>query len=210
YRKSASFEGIAYAYNDEHLGSEWMNLDKNTEVMDRRRLSEAWYKKTFLEIKGNYGMQQNIEYISSDKLEDVLESEMNGLWRTFSVKWSSSFHTDNCKHEECCKAIVRDGHMKGTRSVCAATDVRTTESEELGSISMGCWKMPVKGSLFCAAHKNAKKPEKNEATARGQTEDYSECKTLKEKGHLQKYKSAGVCASFYNCGIINGIRVVRL
>jgi hypothetical protein len=39
------------------------------------------------------------------------------------------------------------------------------------------------------------------------SEDVSECNTLKERGaHIQKFKSAGVCASVYNCGIINGMR----
>lgn len=46
--------------------------------------------------------------------------------------------------------------MKGTRSVCGATEVKTIDSEELGSIHMGCWKMPMKGSLYCTEHKHVR------------------------------------------------------
>lgn len=99
FRKSASFEGIAYAYNDEHLGIEWMNSLNNTQILDRRRLSEAWYKKTLIEMKKNYNLQTEIEYILSDKLEGILECEKDVLWEKFSIKWSSSLHTDNCNHE---------------------------------------------------------------------------------------------------------------
>ncbi|CAC5404177.1 unnamed protein product [Mytilus coruscus] len=37
-------------------------------------------------------------------------------------------------------------------------------------------------------------------------EDSTDCKTLKEKGPLIKCKTAGICASVYNCGIINGMK----
>lgn len=54
--------------------------------------------------------------------------------------------------------------MKGTRSVCGATEVKTIDSEELGSIHMGCWKMPMKGSLYCTEHKHVKKEHKKVIT----------------------------------------------
>lgn len=76
-----------------------MNLLNNTQILDRRRLSEAWYKKTFIEMKKNYNLQSEIEYILSDKLEGILECEKDVLWEKFSIKWSSSLHTDNCNHE---------------------------------------------------------------------------------------------------------------
>lgn len=54
--------------------------------------------------------------------------------------------------------------MKGTRSVCGATEVKTIDSEELGSIHMGCWKMPMKGSLYCTEHKHVKEEHKKVIT----------------------------------------------
>lgn len=63
-----------------------------------------------------------------------------------------------------CKAIVIDGHIKGTRSVCCATEVKTIYSEELGSIQMGFWKMPMKGSLYCTEHKHVKEEHKKVIT----------------------------------------------
>lgn len=58
------------------------------------------------------------------------------------------------------EAIVIDGHMKGTRSVCGATEVKTIDSEELGSIQIGCWKMPMKGSIYFTGHKHVKEEQK--------------------------------------------------
>lgn len=54
--------------------------------------------------------------------------------------------------------------MKGTRSVCGATEVKTIDSEEPGSIWMGCWKMPMKGSLYCTEHKHVNEEQKKVVT----------------------------------------------
>lgn len=50
-------------------------------------------------MKKNYYLQSEIEYIFSDKLEGILECEKVVLWEKFSIKWSSSLHTDKCNHE---------------------------------------------------------------------------------------------------------------
>lgn len=55
--------------------------------------------KTFIEMKKNYYLQSEIEYILSDKLEGILECEKVVLWEKFSIKRSSSLHTDKCNHE---------------------------------------------------------------------------------------------------------------
>lgn len=53
----------------------------------------------FIEMQKNYNLQTEIEYIPSDKLEGILESEKDVLWEKFLIKWSPSLHTDNCNHE---------------------------------------------------------------------------------------------------------------
>ncbi|XP_076101176.1 uncharacterized protein LOC143070960 [Mytilus galloprovincialis] len=207
YRKAASFESIAYAYNDEFLGCKWMDSSNSTEILDRRRLSEASYKKTIIEMFTEHKIVEEIEFIKSDEIEALLEFHVEKLWKGFSKKWSSSFHTDNCKHAECSKAIIIDGHMKGTRSVCAARGVKTLESEELGTVEMSCTKMPCKGSLYCHDHKSLQMENHKASVAKefDNEEDSTECRTLNAKGPLKKCKTAGICASVYNCGIINGM-----
>lgn len=45
--------------------------------------------------------------------------------------------------------------------------------------------------------------ENNEETS---NEQATTCRTLKADGPLSKCKTSGICASVYNCGIINGVR----
>lgn len=44
YRNGSSFEGKSNAYNDVHFGQDW-SLQSDVRVLDRRRLSEAWFKR---------------------------------------------------------------------------------------------------------------------------------------------------------------------
>lgn len=75
-----------------------MDSSNSTEILDRRRLSEAWYKKTIIEMFTEHKIVEEIEFIKSDEIEALLEFHVEKLWKGFSKKWSSSFHTDNCKH----------------------------------------------------------------------------------------------------------------
>ena len=45
-----------------------------------------------------------------------------------------------------------DGHMKGTRAVCAEKSCGTRPSIELGDVPVRCKKMPAVGSIYCQAH----------------------------------------------------------
>lgn len=44
---------------------------------------------------------------------------------------------------DCCRAMVVDGHMKGTRLVCDYSEGEI-ECEEIGSVKVGCKKTPIK------------------------------------------------------------------
>ena len=59
FRNGSSFEGIAYAYNDIHFGSKWMLMEE-FRVLDRRRLSEAWFKWHLLQWKIELGEKEII------------------------------------------------------------------------------------------------------------------------------------------------------
>ena len=76
-----------------------MECCDNTEILDRRRLSDAWYKKIIIEKLSEYKMREDIEVIKSENIELLLEPLVDELWRKFTRKWSSSFHTNNCRHE---------------------------------------------------------------------------------------------------------------
>ena len=56
---------------------------------------------------------------------------------------------------DCSEALVIDGHMKGTRSTCDERN-ETLYCEELGNISIGCKKTPLKGSYYCTEHQPIK------------------------------------------------------
>ena len=66
-------------------------------VLDRRRLAEAWYKRAYISIKQHYFNKEDVTYVPSDHLEDILEKHVDEFWRSFTSEWSS--HTDNCNHK---------------------------------------------------------------------------------------------------------------
>ncbi|CAC5365724.1 MED23 [Mytilus coruscus] len=151
FRKAASFESIAFAYNDLYVGQDWMlKSDTGALILDRHRLAEAWYKRAFISMKQRYCDESEIEFIASDHLENTLEKHVDQLWTSFTKNWSS--HTDSCNHKVCSKALVLDGHMKGTRSVCAEKKSETKTSDELGDVVVGCKKKPAAGSIYCKKH----------------------------------------------------------
>lgn len=78
--------------------------------------------------------------------EHLCEHTCSVQWKIFSKTFFIFF--------ECSKAIFIDGYMKDTRSVCAARRVRYVESEELGTVKMGRWKIPCKGSMSWQDHKS--------------------------------------------------------
>ena len=57
---------------------------------------------------------------------------------------------------DCSKALVIDGHMKGTRNVCDNTQDGHINCEELGNVTVGCKHTPLKGSYYCTQHQHFK------------------------------------------------------
>lgn len=85
-----------------------MGSDNSTDIMDRRRMSDAWYKKVIIQVTCEFNLQNRIEMIHSDKVEQMLERMVDVSWKEFTKKWSSTVHTDNCNH----KGNIRISHSK--------------------------------------------------------------------------------------------------
>lgn len=97
FRNASSFEGISYAFNDIHFGNAWM-LNSDTRVLDRRRLSEAWFKRHLIKWRIELG-ETDIQRIVNHETEQEIEKHLPSIKSYFSRKWSSTFHTDACKSE---------------------------------------------------------------------------------------------------------------
>lgn len=85
------------------------------------------------------------------EVDAEIQSYMTKIGKHFSRKWSWNHHHDNCMSKDCCRAMIVDGHMKGTRLVCDYSEGEI-EGEEIGSIQVGCKKTQINGSYYCVDH----------------------------------------------------------
>lgn len=76
YRNGSSFEGISNAENDVHFGQDWA-LKSDVRVLDRRRLSEAWFERHLLEWKIDLELgETEIRPLTCAEVDPESESEM--------------------------------------------------------------------------------------------------------------------------------------
>lgn len=94
YRNGSSFEGISNAYNDVHFGQDW-SLQSDVRVLDRRRLSEAWFKRHLIKWKIELG-ETEIRPLTYAEVDSEIQSYMTKIGEHFSRKWSGNHHHDNC------------------------------------------------------------------------------------------------------------------
>lgn len=91
FRNGSTFEGIAYSYNDKHFGIDWMkkrSLNIKERMLDRRRLSDAWFKWHAYMWNVEMGRALNVP----DDLEIELQNMIPLLKQHFTRKWSGSHH----------------------------------------------------------------------------------------------------------------------
>ena len=74
-------------------------LKDNAQILDRRRLGEAWYKRAYISIIQRYRIKEDIEYLPSEQIDERIEESLDVLWRQFTREWSSNFHTDKCHNK---------------------------------------------------------------------------------------------------------------
>lgn len=94
YRNGLSFEGISDAYNDVHFGQDW-SLQSDVRVLDRRRLSEAWFQRHLIKWKIELG-ETEIRPLTCAEVDAEIQSYMTNIGEHFSRKWSGNHHHDNC------------------------------------------------------------------------------------------------------------------
>lgn len=119
-----SFIGRIEAYNMQHDYKNPSNL-----IMDKRRLSNAYYKFTFIEYKQRYDLPLSIK----GDITEALNSEYEILYAAFQRKYSN--HT--CLINGCTTCLVVDGHMKAHRKICK---------------EKGCQDDPSLNTVFCKTH----------------------------------------------------------
>ncbi|CAC5368125.1 unnamed protein product [Mytilus coruscus] len=177
FRKADSFECIAFAYNDLYVGQDWMlKSDTGALILDRRRLAEAWYKRAFISMKQRNCDESEIEFITSDHLENMLEKHVDQLWTSFTKDWSS--HTDSCNHKGEQNIIYKCKKTPAAGSIYCKKHANTVTKEN---------------------------PSNEDIKCRDEQVDDLRCNTRKDICLVEKNKTSGICAAVYNCGIIVGV-----
>ena len=115
-----TFIGKAAAYNLHHMPD-------NT--LDKRRLSEAYFKYTYL----LYRLRYNLPLIITNGIDDTLKSEFPIMYECFQNKHRNHV----CEIPGCKDCLVIDGNMKTHRKVCSG---------------IGCHEDPIFKSKFCEKH----------------------------------------------------------
>lgn len=73
-------------------------IQNGNRMLDRRRLSDAWMKWHLIEWKQHMG-EKEISIITNSELEYEIEKYLPRMRESFTKKWSSIHHTDNCMAE---------------------------------------------------------------------------------------------------------------
>ena len=132
-----------------------MDVIQKRTMIDRRRITHAYFLYTYLELGARYGI---IDYqvIEGGNLEDTILKNKNSFKLKFEEKWSVDH---KCDVPGCAKVMVIDGGLTPHRSVCAAK-LSTIKIFDKANISylIGCPKMPINESKFCKDHKDCETP----------------------------------------------------
>ena len=130
-----TFMGRSQAYNMQHGYK--THCDK---VMDKRRLSETYFKYILLLFKDRYGCPLTI----CGTIHEALEDDFDILYAAFQKK----FGLHCCSVKGCADCLVIDGNMKAHRKVCKES---------------GCSNDPKFKSIYCESHtkKDARAIDKN-------------------------------------------------
>ncbi len=118
-----TFIGKAASYNLHH------SYKDSDEVLDKRRLSEGYYKYTFISFKERYNLPLDIH----DGIDSSLKNQFASMYDVFQKKYGS--HA--CNIPGCEDCLVIDGNMKAHRKLCK---------------SHGCQEDPGYKSQFCKDH----------------------------------------------------------
>ncbi|CAG2232580.1 unnamed protein product [Mytilus edulis] len=127
----------------------WMNTAIRRKINQKQKAHKKARKTKKKRDQDRYKrLRQEVQWEIRQANKKYME-EVSSNYKDNSKKFWSYI-----KSKECSKAIIIDGHMKGTRSVCSARGVKNVESVELETVEMSCSKMPCKGSLYCQDHTN--------------------------------------------------------
>ena len=115
-----TFIGKAATYN-------YHQMPANT--LDKRRLSEGYFKYTFISFRERH----NLPLCITNGIDDTLKTEFAAMYQQFQHHYRNHF----CKKPGCMDFLVIDGNMKTHRKVCSG---------------IGCQEDPKVGSKFCEMH----------------------------------------------------------
>ena len=101
-----SFIGKTQSYNLQHK----YRVSGDSRAMDKRRLSEAYFKYTFILYKERYDMPLHI----SGGIDEALDNEFTGMYEKFRDKYTNH----SCNIIGCENCLVIDGNMKAHRKIC--------------------------------------------------------------------------------------------
>ena len=154
-KQHLTFESEAEVFNSFHSESLPMDVNNKRTMIDRRRITHAYFLYTYLELGARYGID-NYQVIEGGNLEETILKNKNAFKLKFEENWSVDH---KCDVPGCTKVMVIDGGLTPHRSVCAAK-LSTIKIFEKANISylIGCPKMPINESKFCKEHKDCDTP----------------------------------------------------
>ncbi|CAF3787238.1 unnamed protein product, partial [Rotaria magnacalcarata] len=87
-------------------------------------------------------------------------SEYPRLLSRFIYLWSNHrtlIGACNIPGDKCSSCFTIDGHQKARRRVCRSKQVNFKSSDFSEPLVIGCWKTPIRNSLYCELHQNDEK-----------------------------------------------------
>ena len=169
---NASFESLSKIYGDLHFTNIPTDVMPGRVEAHRKRLSEAIFTYTFLEV----GQRYSIPSVIRGGIDNTILEYKTLFKDKFQEKWSSQH---KCDIKGCQDCLTIDGGMKPNRFICANKMSVVTEYTKTGlRVVTGCPRKPNPRNKYCHDCKDSESPSIN-------SKDVSNC----TKSSLRKHRS---------------------
>jgi hypothetical protein len=161
-----------------------------------RRFSQIVFTYKILEMDLCLGSSHVITPREIDQFDLWAWSQYPRLVSRFIYLWSNhKTLIGPCKmtNNNCSSCFTIDGHQKARRRVCRSKQVDYMSSDFTKPLVIGCWRTPIRGSLYCDLHQRSQTLPK---TSSGRQKSAYGCK-LRGKGNWRQQK--GVFFGATNC-----------
>jgi hypothetical protein len=163
-----------------------------TSPMNMRRFSQIVYTYKIIEMDLCLGSTEVILPKEIDEFNSWAWSEYPRLLSRFIYLWSNhKTLIGPCKmaNNNCSSCFTVDGHQKARRRICRTKQVDYMSADFTEPLVIGCWRTPIRHSLYCEIHKNSQSAATTSKATSTAKRHNLRPRNVKQKGNWQPKKN---------------------